>query len=177
MAQEVADAHQQDEAWFKPIYKEMRNGGLEAMLYDLLARDLGDWRPRQIVRTAALGKTEDESLSPLDQWWLELLQSGVLSGTRTAPAFPNIAISNAFEVEIEEEEIIEDEWLLWRYAHADAKAHGHASRPLRPSPPDFAEAQGRQRHGPWHFSRRPWLHPRMGASPPRLAVPAPLRLP
>ena len=110
VAQDVADAHQQDEAWFKPIYKEMRNGGLEAMLYDLLALDLGDWRPRQIVRTAALGKQMDESLSPLDQWWLELLQSGVLVGTRTgAPEpFPNVAISNAFEVEIEEEEEIEE---------------------------------------------------------------------
>jgi hypothetical protein len=105
VAQDVADAHQQDEAWFKPIYKEMRNGGLEAMLYDLLALDLGDWRPRQIVRTAALGKQMDESLSPLDQWWLELLQTGVLTGAR---GLANETISNAFEEESEEEEEIED---------------------------------------------------------------------
>lgn len=106
MAQDVAHAHQQDEAWFKPIYEEMSHGGLEAMLYDLLAHDLGDWRPRQIVRTAALGRQMDESLSPFDQWWRELLLTGVLTGSR---GMPNTAISNAFEEEIEEEETVEGE--------------------------------------------------------------------
>ena len=48
-AQKVAEDHQQKEAWFAPIYEELRHGGLEAMLYDLLAHDLGDWRPRKIV--------------------------------------------------------------------------------------------------------------------------------
>ena len=106
VVQDVARAHQQDEAWFKPIYSELSNGGHAAMLFDLLAHDLGDWRPRQIVRTAALGQQMDESLSPFDQWWLELLQTGVLTGARGAP---NMAISTAFEEEIEEEEIIEGE--------------------------------------------------------------------
>jgi Family of unknown function (DUF5906) len=105
-AQKVSEAHQQEEAWFKPIYQELRHGGLEAMLFDLLAHDLGDWRPRQIVRTDALGRQMDESLNPFDLWWLELLQTGVLTGARGAP---NMAISNAFEEEIEEEEIIEGE--------------------------------------------------------------------
>ena len=105
-AQKVAEDHQQKEEWFAPIYEELSHGGLEAMLCDLLARDLGDWRPRQIVRTAALGKQQDESLSPFDQWWRELLLTGVLTGARGAP---NTAISNAFEEEIEEEEIIEGE--------------------------------------------------------------------
>jgi hypothetical protein len=110
VAQDVADDHQQDEAWFEPIYKEMRNGGLEAMLYDLLARNLGDWHPRRIVFTAALGRQQVESLSPLDQWWFELLQSGVLAGTLSGARkpLPNVATSNAFEVEVEEEEEIED---------------------------------------------------------------------
>jgi hypothetical protein len=52
--QEVADEHAQDPARFKPLYKQLHGGGLETMLFDLLDRDLGDWHPRQIVRTAAL---------------------------------------------------------------------------------------------------------------------------
>jgi hypothetical protein len=104
-AQEVAHAHQQDEAWFRPIYEELSHGGLEAMLYDLLARDLGDWRPRQIVRTAALGRQQDESLDPFDQWWRELLLTGVLTGARKP--HPNVATSNGFDDVIVEEEVVD----------------------------------------------------------------------
>jgi len=98
--QEVADNHRQDANWFGPIYQEMRSGGLQAMLYDLLNYDLGDWHPRQIVRTPALAKQQEESLSPLDQWWLELLQTGVLEGA--SKVAPNEAISNHWEEEITE---------------------------------------------------------------------------
>jgi hypothetical protein len=45
VVQKVADDHAQDDAWFKPLYEQLHNGGLEAMLFDLLQRDLGDWHP------------------------------------------------------------------------------------------------------------------------------------
>jgi hypothetical protein len=96
--QEVADIHQQDPNWFGPIYQEMRSGGLEALLYDLLHYDLGDWHPRQIVRTQALAKQQEESLSPLDQWWLELLQTAVLEGA--SEFAPDEAVSNEYEEEV-----------------------------------------------------------------------------
>jgi hypothetical protein len=97
-AQEVAKTHQQDEKWFKPIYEELCSGGYAAMLYDLLDFNLGDFHPRQIVRTAALGRQQEESLNPFDQWWLELLQTGVLAGTCGIRA--NEAISNTFEEDV-----------------------------------------------------------------------------
>ena len=96
VAQQVAAVHQQEEAWFTPLYAELKNGGLEAMLYGLLDRPLGDWRPRKIIRTAALGRQQDESLDPLDQWWLALLETGVLPGS---PGLPNEAVCNAYEEE------------------------------------------------------------------------------
>jgi hypothetical protein len=46
----------------------------------------------------------DESLSPYDRWWRELLLTGVLTGAR---GMPNTAVSNAFNEEIEEKEEIE----------------------------------------------------------------------
>jgi len=48
------------------------------MLQDLLMKDLGSWHPRQIVKTASLREQQQQSLSGEDEWWLELLQEGVL---------------------------------------------------------------------------------------------------
>jgi hypothetical protein len=96
----VAETHRQDSDWFKPINQEMRNGGLAAMLHDLLDRNLGDWHPREIVRTEALAKQQEESLSPCDQWWLELLQTAILAGADDKA--PNEAASNGWNEEIPE---------------------------------------------------------------------------
>jgi hypothetical protein len=115
MVQRVSEAHRQDPAWFKPLYKQMREGGYEAMLFDLLARDLSDWHPRDIVNTAALTEQQEESLSALDEWWLELLQTGVLTGADEND--PSRAISNKYEIE---QDLGSDGWggrktrMVWR---------------------------------------------------------------
>jgi hypothetical protein len=106
VAQKVDEKHQQSEEYFAPIYREMSNGGLGAMLFHLLEHDLGDWRPRMIVRTKALAQQQEESLSPLDQWMLGLLQTGVLPG-HPIGAEPNEAVSESYEEKIEEEEVEE----------------------------------------------------------------------
>jgi hypothetical protein len=95
VVEKVADTHRQEAAWFSPIYKQMQNGGWEAMLYDLLHRELGNWHPRQIVHTAELSKQQEQSLSALDAWWLELLQTGVLAGSDELA--PEKATSNKYE--------------------------------------------------------------------------------
>jgi hypothetical protein len=94
----VAALYRQDPKWFGPIYEQMQNGGYEAMLFELLYYDLGDWHPRQILRTAALAEQQQESLSPFDAWWLELLRTGVLAGADDLN--PDRAISNEYEEEI-----------------------------------------------------------------------------
>jgi len=100
VVQRVADTYRQDPAWFGPIYQRLRSGGYEAMLFDLLHHDMGDWHPRQIVRTAALAEQQEQSLSPLDAWWLQLLQTAVLAGANSSA--PDRAISNRYEDEISE---------------------------------------------------------------------------
>jgi Family of unknown function (DUF5906) len=95
MVQRVSEAHRQDPAWFGPLYRQMREGGYGAMLFDLLRRDLGDWHPRDVVRTAALVEQQEESLSPFDAWWFELLQTGELAGADDN--HPDQAISNEYE--------------------------------------------------------------------------------
>ena len=100
VVQEVANTYRQDKTWFGPIYEQLRSGGYEAMLFDLLERDLGDWHPREIVRTAALAAQQEQSLSAFDAWWFEMLQAGVVTGADVA--HPDRAVSNRYKEEIEE---------------------------------------------------------------------------
>jgi Family of unknown function (DUF5906)/Bifunctional DNA primase/polymerase, N-terminal len=68
---EVAEHHMQDAAWFKPLYAQMEEGGYAAMLHDLLQLDLGDWHPREIIRTDALYEQQMlslDTLDPVDAW-------------------------------------------------------------------------------------------------------------
>src|SRR5262249_54569968 len=51
VVQKVAEARQQDEGYFTPLYAQMRDGGLQGMLYDLLDHDIKGFAPRRIVRT------------------------------------------------------------------------------------------------------------------------------
>jgi hypothetical protein len=83
-----------------PMTTEKKRCRYAAMLFDLLERDLGDWHPRNIVRTEALTGQQEESLSALDAWWFELLQTGVLAGADEDD--PDRAISTEYEEEIEE---------------------------------------------------------------------------
>src|SRR5262249_54598510 len=62
--------------------------------------DLGDWHPRQIVHTAALTDQQEQSLSPFDAWWFEILQTGVVTGSDCL--HPDRAVSNRYKEEIEE---------------------------------------------------------------------------
>jgi hypothetical protein len=68
--------------------RELENGGIQAMLYDLLDWDLGKWHPRQVYETEGLRKQKQRSLAPLDQWFVELLQEGKLPGFYIEPDVP-----------------------------------------------------------------------------------------
>jgi hypothetical protein len=41
---DVPDHKAQDDKWFGPLYAQLEDGGYEAMLFDLLRHNLGDWR-------------------------------------------------------------------------------------------------------------------------------------
>lgn len=67
--------------YFGAIARELREGGAEAMLYDLLQMDLGDWHPREVPATRGLLRQKKESLRGNFQWLEQLLQSGELPAT------------------------------------------------------------------------------------------------
>ena len=68
------------EAYFTALHNELQNGGLEAMLFDLLHWNLGSWHPRQVPETKALREQKEQSLSPIEQWLEQVLQDGTLPG-------------------------------------------------------------------------------------------------
>jgi Family of unknown function (DUF5906)/RepB DNA-primase from phage plasmid len=91
----VSECHMQEDKYFTPLFDQLENGGYSAMLFDLLDRDLEGWHPRHFPRTDALREQQRQGLQPLDAWWVELLETGVLEGAD--PNAPNCAVSNGYD--------------------------------------------------------------------------------
>lgn len=75
----VSKRRQGDKKFFSKLNKQLENGGLAAMLWDLLHRDLSGWRPRDdIPTTEAAIEQKVRSLAPAAQWWFNILSEGDL---------------------------------------------------------------------------------------------------
>jgi Family of unknown function (DUF5906)/RepB DNA-primase from phage plasmid len=85
---DVADNRCGDLAYFAAIERQMQNGGLAAMLYDLLHCDISKFEVRSVPQTEALKIQKTLSLPSLEQWWLDVLSRGFLWKSRHgAPYF------------------------------------------------------------------------------------------
>jgi hypothetical protein len=82
-------------AYFGALHDELKNGGLEAMLYDMLHWDLGNWHPRQIYETEGLRRQKEQSMSFIEQWFDELLQDGMLPGWRASDEKPDFVTTKS----------------------------------------------------------------------------------
>jgi hypothetical protein len=75
----TSHARVRDRDYFDALYKEIENGGVADILYDLLEEDLFGWHPRyDIPETEALKEQARRSLSPEMKWLFSLLQDGSL---------------------------------------------------------------------------------------------------
>jgi hypothetical protein len=78
----VSNVKRGDHAYFRALHNQIKNGGAEAMFYDLRMMDLGGWHPREIpgalLNNPALQKQQHYNLPPLEQWYLTLLHRGKL---------------------------------------------------------------------------------------------------
>lgn len=73
---EVSDRHMQDKPYFKAICEQMENGGIEAMLHDLLEWDDPEIDLREAPKTEALLSQIECSMNPLQKWWYQRLTDG-----------------------------------------------------------------------------------------------------
>lgn len=78
---EVSAKRRGDHAYFKALNEQLENGGREAMLFDLMTRDIEGWAPRNDVpQTAALLAQKLTSMDATEKWWLDVLTRGHLPG-------------------------------------------------------------------------------------------------
>jgi hypothetical protein len=90
----------QDVIYFGGLEADLESGGYEALLYYFLHEvDLTGFNVRVVPQTAGLREQRDQSLEPLDVWWVELLETGVLTGAD--PDAPHRAVSNSYMREFE----------------------------------------------------------------------------
>src|SRR6185295_6736742 len=68
----------QNHEYFAEMTYELDHGGRARLLHDLLHFDLSTVRLRQIPRTAALLEQKLSSLDPVEDWWKNRLDEGML---------------------------------------------------------------------------------------------------
>ena len=73
---DVSDKHQQGKAFFKALVNQMENGGVEAMLYDLLKLDISGVDLRTFEQTAGLFEQKIYSMTTVQKYWFERLMDG-----------------------------------------------------------------------------------------------------
>ena len=75
---DVAPKKKDNKAYFKPLYDQMDNGGLAAMLHALQHRDLDKWHPREIPETQARADQKNASISGFARVFFDWLETGIL---------------------------------------------------------------------------------------------------
>ena len=75
---EVSKARLDDHPYFKDIQAELDAGGREAMLHELLNRDISRFEVRKFPITNGLREQKALSLDSLGQWWQAVLSRGFL---------------------------------------------------------------------------------------------------
>lgn len=78
MVLDVVATERQNDEHFGPLRAELKNGGLAAMLHDLLAHPIDEHALRHPPNTKGKRAVMAQSLKPIEHWWFEKLITGVL---------------------------------------------------------------------------------------------------
>jgi hypothetical protein len=90
----LSEARKDDHDYWHALNQEIEQGGVEAMVHDLLAMDLSGFNVREKPQTVALLEQKLLSLDHIPHWWHECLQQGEVTDGNGWPKFisTNIAI-------------------------------------------------------------------------------------
>jgi len=83
---EVANNRAKDPAYFGPIFKQLETGGYEAMLHELLNRDIKS-NLREAPVTEGLIEQREQSLDGVDRFIFEFARDGHVSSTETGESY------------------------------------------------------------------------------------------
>jgi hypothetical protein len=87
LALRVSEVHKNDHQYWQALYQEIDNGGVEALVSDLLAMNLSGFNVRVKPETAELLEQKLQSLEPIQRWWHECLVMGTLNEEDGWPDF------------------------------------------------------------------------------------------
>jgi hypothetical protein len=97
----------QDTEYFADLNAHLENGGYAALLYHMLHEvDLTGFNVRQVPQSEGLRHQRNQSLTALDSWWCELLETGTLTGAD--PNAPHRAVSNEYQRDVSTEHVNAD---------------------------------------------------------------------
>ena len=116
----VSSKYKQNSGYFTPLYEQIDNGGREAFLHVLLNRDISDFHPRHIIKTAAFKEQVIKSLGPLEIFWLHFIEEGHLQVHRSE-APENVLFTYDFG---------ELEGLLMRLRRSDYRLRNYTDRDM-----------------------------------------------
>jgi hypothetical protein len=72
----VSEIHKGDHDYWKALYDEIENGGVAAMVHDLLTMDLSEFNVRVKPVTKELLEQKLNSLPHIERWWHDCLDCG-----------------------------------------------------------------------------------------------------
>ena len=75
----VSESRKGDHAYWQALNHEIDNGGVAAMVHDLLAMDLSGFNVRDKPNTHELLEQKLQSLGPIARWWHDCLDGGGLT--------------------------------------------------------------------------------------------------
>ena len=67
------------QTYFDALITQMKSGGIEAMSFDLLRRDLSGYHPSIILSNKALAEQKQLTMEPLASWWYDMVERGEYS--------------------------------------------------------------------------------------------------
>jgi hypothetical protein len=77
----VSDEHAQDPAWFRPLYRDLDHGGKAQFLWLLQNIKLGDWHPRNLIKTEEAIEQQRMSADSIGQWSQACIEAeGIVGG-------------------------------------------------------------------------------------------------
>ena len=77
---DVSDEHACDKNWFDPLYQDLDAGGTCEFLWFLQNLQLGDWQPRQIIKTAEATEQQRMSADSISQWARACIEADAIVG-------------------------------------------------------------------------------------------------
>ena len=77
---DVSDEHACDRAWFDPLYRDLEDGGCSEFLWFLRHAGLGNWHPRQILKTQEAIEQQRMTGDSISQWSQACVNADALIG-------------------------------------------------------------------------------------------------